>query len=102
MCLAQFASYYTLTSRVPAKVEFDDNGASRTTSSSVIFGSDTQLPNYVKSNGGKFFRLRQHPLVIRTHQPKRKEGHEKHFTLLLLIIIRRNESEDLFRQFPEK
>ena len=62
----------------------------------------TQLPNYVKANEGKFFRLRQHPLVIRTHQPKRKEGHEKHFTLLQLFYKWRNESEDLFRQFPEK
>ena len=103
MCLAQFASCYTFATRVPKKVEFSTaDGSSATSSSRVIFGTEKQLPHYIKVDDSKYFRLRQHPFVIRTHPPKRKEGHEQHFTLLQLFYKWRNESEDLFRHFPDK
>ena len=102
MCLAQFASCYTNTSKVPKKVEFNSDRSSATSSNQVIFGTDTQLPHYLKVDEGNYFRLREHPFVIRTHPPKRKEGHEQHFTLMQLFYKWRNETEDLFRHYPEK
>ena len=103
MCLAQFASCYTYTTKVPKKVEFNKaDGSSATFSNKVIFGTDKQLPHYIQVDENKYFRLRQQPLVIRTHPPKRKEGHEQHFTLLQLFYKWRRESEDLFRHFPDK
>merc|ERR1711884_309535 len=46
----------------------------------------------------KYFRLRQHPAVIRTHASKRKEGHEQYFTELQLFFPWRNEVDDLHRR----
>ena len=103
MCLAQFTSCYTYTTKVPKKVEFNDtDGSSVTSSDRVIFGTEIQLPHYVQVHQGKYFRLRAHPFVIRTHQPKRKEGHEQQYTLLQLFYKWRNETEDLFRHSPDK
>ena len=103
MCLAQFASCYTYTTRVPKKVDFNNEGSSATYSNKVIFGTDQQLADYVQVQKGKYFlRLRKNPFVIRTHAPKRKEGHEQHFTLLQLFYHWRNETEDLFRHSPQQ
>ena len=48
MCLAQFASAYTFTSRVPATTKFTSDGSSENRSTRIIFGTTITLPNYAK------------------------------------------------------
>ena len=103
ICLAQFASAYTYTSRVPKSVEFEENGhgASTNRSNVKIFGTDVTLPCYVRTSSSKFFRLRRNPAVLRVHASKRKEGHEQHFTELQLFYPWRDEVRDLLRNYPQ-
>mgnify|MGYP001215842512 CR=1 FL=1 len=98
MCLTQFASAYTFTSRVPATTHFIPDGSSENRSTRTIFGTTTTLPNYAKVEEKQYFRLRQHPAVIRTHASKRKEGHEQYFTELQMFFPWKNEEDDLHRK----
>ena len=100
ICLAQFASHYTYTTRVPKNVKFLDDGGSTSFSSQKIFCSDRCLPRYVKLTTSGFMRLRSIPLVIRTQHSKKKEGHEKHYSELLLFLPWRNEMVELGRNDP--
>ena len=41
-------------------------------------------------------RLRAFPQVLRIHNSKKKEGHEKHYSELLLFAHWRNETEEFY------
>ena len=101
ICLAQFATHYTFTRKVPKSVEFDDEtGASKELSNRKIFNQEHCLPKYLKlSDENQFMRLRGMPAVLRIHRSDRKEGHEQHYSELLLYTPWSNEEVDLQRTF---
>ena len=103
ICLAQFASHYTFTKKVPASVTFDDEtGASTEISTRKIFTKDQCLPKYLTLyNDNEFMRLRAIPAVLRIHRSTKKEGHEQHYSELLLYIPWSNEEVDIPRKFDE-
>ena len=109
VALAQFATHYSFTSKVPKKLKFDEATGIGSTeddtmmSSRVIFGSQTKLPRYLKLSGGGFMRLREKPAILRIHSSKKKEGHEQHYSELLLFTPWQNEKSDFerFRNLPE-
>ena len=101
MCLAQFATCYTPINKLPKKaeivVEGFENGCSKVLSSQKIFNTDIFLPNYIQLQDGLgFMRLRAFPQVLRIHNSKKKEGHEKHYSELLLFAHWRNENEEFY------
>ena len=110
MTLAQFATHYTFTNRPPKKLKFDEvkgNGFmddDSMMSTKVIFGSDTSLPRYFKLLDGGFMRLRERPAILRIHSSKKKEGHEQHYSELLLFTPWNDEQTDFerVRNFPEE
>ena len=66
-------------------------------SSQKIFNSDTFLPNYIRLEDDLgYMRLRAFPQVLRIHNSKKKEGHEKHYSELLLFAHWRNETEEFY------
>ena len=96
MCLAQFALYYdTLSGTPPKKIEFIDN-ASTNVSLTKIFGTDIQLPSFIKLNDekGNTMKLRSSPKILRLH--KKKMSHEQLYSDLLLFLPYRDESTELF------
>ena len=99
--MAQFATHYTFTRKVPKTVEFDDKtGASKELSSRKIFNHEQFLPKYLKLSVDKeFMRLRGIPAVLRIHRSDKKEGHEQHYSELLLYTPWSNEEDDLQRTF---
>ena len=89
MCLAQFSTHYTFTRKVPKHVTFvNETGASddkEDKSTKFIYDSNVRLPRYLKLSGNKeFMRLRAFPAVLRIHRSDRKEGHEQHYSELML------------------
>ena len=108
--LAQFATHYSFTNRPPKKLKFDEvkgNGFmddDSMLSSRVIFGSDTNLPRYFKLLDGGFMRLREKPAILRIHSSKKKEGHEQHYSELLLFTPWNDEQADFerIRNIPEE
>ena len=96
MCLAQFATSYVYTSRIPKRIIFDE-GCSTEFSNQTIFGSEKEfLPKYISLGGdlGKM-RLRAFPAVLRIHSSKKKVGHEKEYAELLLFLSWRDEVKEL-------
>ena len=47
-------------------------------------------------------RLRTYPIVLRIHSSKRKEGHEQHYSELLLFSHWRDEIKDFHRHSPDE
>lgn len=103
MCLAQFATSYTYTSRLPKLIEFELDGSSVERSTQTIFNRDVLLPKYLKLQPEKLgsMRLRGFRQVLKIHNSKRKEGHEQHYSELLLYVPWRNEEEEFHRWSPE-
>lgn len=106
MCLAQFSTHYTFTRKVPKHVTFvNETGASddkEDKSTKFIYDSDVRLPRYLKLSGDKeFMRLRAFPAVLRIHRSDRKEGHEQHYSVLLLYTPWSNEEANLKRTHNE-
>lgn len=102
MCLAQFAISYTYTAKLPKTIEMDENGCSKNLSLQTVFGSETCLPNYIKlENDLGYMRLRTFPQVLRIHSSKRKEGHEQHYSELVLFTHWRNEIDEFFEDSME-
>ena len=101
MCLAQFATHYTFTRKVPASTTFkDETGASEEKSNRKIFNQERCLPRYLKLSGDKeFMRLRAIPAVLRIHRSDKKEGHEQHYSELLLFTPWFDEEVDIPRTF---
>jgi hypothetical protein len=86
MCLAQFATSYTYQAKPPKKIKFDKNGNSRGRSSKKIFNQDTFLPTHISLKDGLgIMRLRKEPAVLRIHTSKHKDGHEKHYSEMVLF-----------------
>ena len=96
MCLAQFATSYTYQAKPPKKVKFDKNGNSRGRSSKKIFNQDIFLPTHIALKDGLgIMRLRKEPAVLRIHTSKRKDGHEKHYSEMVLFSPWMNEEKEL-------
>ena len=53
------------------------DGSSIDLSNRKIFGTELDLPSYVKAGPRKFYRLRKVPAVVRTHASKRKEEKQR-------------------------
>ena len=121
MCLAQFATAYVYAKKVPKKVTFDINGCSDVFSDTKIFEGFEEgephsyeqeneenweidepnchnfLPRYIvlKNNLGKM-RLRAYPAVMRIHNSRKKDGHEQHYSELLLFTHWRDEEKEFY------
>ena len=106
MCLAQFATYYTYTSKFPKKAgTFNKDGVSDLLSDKEIFiedenGDKKVLPCYVdlSDQGLGKLALRNYPAVLRLHDSQKKEGHEQYYAEMLLYYPWRNETEELYRE----
>jgi len=106
MCLAQFVTHYTHTPKVPKQANFDEDGNCenmKAATETKVFNSETVLPKYIslENAGLGFLRLRAYPAVMRIHSSKRKEGHERQYSEMLLFSHWRDEVEDLHRHSPE-
>ena len=102
MCLAQFATHYTFMKSKPQKAEFNSDGVCKNvqpTNELKLFNSDIVLPRYISLEHMElgFMRLRGFPAVMRIHSSKKKEGHEKHYSEMVLFCHFRNEVEDFHR-----
>ena len=96
MCLAQFATSYILQKKRPKKTMFDEDGNSHIKSAQTIFNQDTFLPKHiVLTDGLGVMRLRWEPAVLRIHTSKYKEGHEKHYSEMLLFSPWVDEEKEL-------
>ena len=93
MCLAQFASHYSYTKRIPKEVTFYEDGSSKIESSKVLFcdigkeeDEQRKIPLYLDMSDKKLgkMRLRKQPAVLRLHDSRRKEGHEHFYAEMLL------------------
>ena len=113
MCLAQFATTYTYTSRVPKKIEFSDGRSIKVfndgkeveqNSSLVLFHTNTKLPKYIKLQNEDLgmMRARTFPIVMKIHASNKKEGHEQYYSELVLFCHWRNEIEEFQRWFPDE
>ena len=95
ICLAQFATSYVPMGKLPKKANIDEDGCSKNLSSQKVFNSDIYLPKYINLNDGMgCMRLRTYPAVLRFHSSKRKEGHEQHYSELLLFAHWRDETSE--------
>ena len=103
MVLAQFAISYVVAYKIPKSTQFDNEGCSTDLSDQTIYNTFILLPNHItlKENMG-ILRLRTFPQVLRYHLSKRKEGHEEHYSELLLFCSWRNEVGDFQRHDPKK
>ena len=105
LCLAQFATSYPPINKLPKNILMDKDGCllDEQQSFQKIFNSDIYLPKYISLNDELgFMRLRTYTIVLRIHSSKRKEGHEQHYSELLLFSHWRNETEDFHRLSPEE
>ena len=103
MVLAQFATLYIVTYSIQKKSKFDNDGCSMELSDQSIYNTSIRLPKHIslKENMG-IMRLRTFPQVLRYHASKRKEGHEEHYSELLLFCSWRNEVQDFQRWSPKR
>lgn len=94
MCLAQFATSYVYTSKVPKRIIFK-RGCSNEFSDQTIFYSTIQLPRYLFLDDGLGkMRLRAFPAVMRIHSSKKKQGHEQQYSEMLLYTSWRDEVKE--------
>ena len=102
MCLSQFAISYVHASTIPKRVDFDEDGCSNEYSEQTIFNSTKYLPRYIslQNNLGKM-RLRSFPAVMRIHNSKKKDGHEKNYSELLLYTSWRDEKHFHSKDFEK-
>ena len=102
ICLAQFSIYYTPVgkSQIPKYVKFSPDGSSEQKSHEKVFDSEECLPKYLDLNSQQlgYLRLRSFPAVLRIHSSKKKEGHQQHYSEILLFSAWRNEEEDIPRE----
>ena len=100
LCLAQFATCYTPINKLPKDVKIGKDGYSEDEKPSFkkIFNSEVYLPKYIELlDGLGFMRLRSYPIVLRIHNSKKKEGHEQHYSELLLFAHWRDEVVEFHR-----
>ena len=60
----------------------------------------TELKSNACKNG--YMRLRTMPSILRIHSSKKKEGHEQHYSELLLYVPWRDEEVEFHRYSPEE
>ena len=102
MCLAQFATSYTPTAKLPKTAEIGQDGCSKELTSQKLFNSDICLPKYISlSNGLGYMRLRAYPSVCRIFNSKKYENHEQHYSELVLFAHWRDEINEFHKDFPE-
>ena len=97
VCLAQFATSYLLhTGKIHEKIVFE-NGVSVQEGLIEEFGTSKKLPKFIKLSYGGTMRLRDSPIVLRRHDPKKQKGvdEDKYSELLLFSPWR---SETVLRQ----
>ena len=103
ICVAQFLTSYVKKQDVNKTSTFDDDGCSHELSDQVIFNTDVNLPiTIILQEGLGVMGLRRIPLVLRYHNSKKKEGHEEHYSELLLFCSWRNETKDFHRHNPKR
>ena len=102
MCLAQFATSYTPTAKLPKTAEMGQDGCSKELSSQTLFNSEICLPKYILlTDGLGYMRLRAYPSVCRIHNSKKKDDHEQHYSELVLFAHWRDEIIEFHKDFPE-
>ena len=104
MCLAQFATLYVYTRALPKKnPPVIVNGSSIAISSwQTIYNTETYLPCFLDLQDLGYMRLKLGPLVLRFHGSSKKEGHEEHYSDMLLFSSWRNEVTELIGDNPKK
>ena len=96
MCLAQFATSYIYQAKPPKTAVFDKDGVSELRSEQKIFNHDIYLPRHIAiKNGFRNMRLRHKPAVLRIHNSKYKNGHEKYYSEMLLFSHWVDEKKEL-------
>ena len=90
---SQFATSFVYASTIPKGTSFNDDGCSSVLSEQTILNSSTKLPKYIsiKYEHGKI-RLRPYPAVMRIHNSRKKEGHEREYLELQLFTYWRDET----------
>ena len=104
MCLAQFVSLYTSTSKVPKSVEWDPRKeySKNKFSKFTVHSTKSSVPKYIKLNGlSGFMRCKVIPSVVRTHASNKKEGSEKFYAEIFLWSSWRNEEEEIKKDLEE-
>ena len=108
MTLAQFAISYTVSyGKMPNKIKMLNDGDDGMISEEVscnldIYQTSESLPLWIKlKNGLGRMRLRQKQIVLRYHLSKKKEGHEEHYSEMLLFSPWRDEVKELYRYSAE-
>ena len=66
-----------------------------------IYSNEKKLPFYIEIDGLGKMRLRTFPAVLRMHESKKKEGHEKFYAEMMLFYPWRVETRDLERFVAE-
>ena len=73
MCLAEFASKYHVCSAstiAESKININENRVSDIIGVLRSFNSNELLPKYIHLINGSFMKLKEHPLILRTHKEK--------------------------------
>ena len=116
MCLAQFASVYVLTPRMKKGTKWSEEegkeGCSVEASTIAMFKKDKDdkdepnvwLPRYIDLRKFKLglMRARCYPIVLRTHNSRKKDGDEFYYAELQLYFHWRDEDKDLRSKDNEK
>ena len=99
MCYAQFSTSYNPVKNPPKTITFE-NGVSSKKSAQTILNTEEPLPEYIDLSSDElgFLKLRSFPSVMRIHSSKKKEGHEQHYSELLLFYPWRDEINEFHRE----
>ena len=103
MTLAQFATIFIVAYQIPKNVQFDSDGCSTDLSEQTVLNTQIFLSNVIKlKEMESLMKLRRFPLVLRIHSSKRKEGHEEHYSELVLFVPWRDERKEFCRWDPKQ
>ena len=91
MCLAQFATTYTYSTK-PANVKFY-GGVSKEQGCLTVYGTIDKVPKYIHLKSLGYMKARNSPFVMRIHSSKKKKADEGKYSELLLYFPWRNETE---------
>ena len=91
MCLAQFATLYTHSTK-PANLIFHD-GVSQEKGRHNLFGTNIKVPKHIELKSRGYMQARNFPFIMRIHSSKKKRGDEGKYSELLLYFPWRNEAE---------
>ncbi len=79
VCLAQFAVWYEPRKQVPKKVTFINGVSDQVGHVTCLTNDDLLFPKYLDLRPFKlgFMALRGAPKILRLHNPRKKDGHER-------------------------